>query len=170
LNKFRYYHYASLKKTIARKEQISVAKVIEKYGVNVQRKLGTGTRRIVGVTYQTKNGKKTLTYFNESLRKKDEPDCGPGGLGIWDKPLLQRHQILKRLEADKCELCEKPCDPATTEVHHVRKLKDIKQKYAKRGRDIPLWALRMSGLRRKTLVVCKRCHNEIHAGKNTKGL
>jgi group II intron reverse transcriptase/maturase len=170
LNKFRYYHYTSLKKTIARKEQISVAKVIEKYGVNTRRKQGTGTRRIVGVTYQTKIGKKTLIYFNEPLRKKDEPDIRPEGLGIWDKPIRCRHQILKRLEAEKCELCEKPCDPATMEVHHVRKLKDVKQKYAKRGKDIPQWVLRMSSLRRKTLVVCKRCHDEIHAGKITKGL
>ena len=170
LNKFRYYHYTSLKKTIARKEQISVAKVIEKYSVNIRRKQGTGTRRLVGVTYQTKTGKKTLIYFNESLRKKDEPGCGPGSLGIQDKPILKRHEILKRLEADKCELCGKPCDPAMTEVHHVRKLKDIKQKYAKRGKDIPQWVLRMSNLRRKTLVVCKKCHSEIHTGKNTKGL
>jgi group II intron reverse transcriptase/maturase len=170
LNKFRYYHYTSLEKTISRKEQISVAKVIEKYGVNIRRKQGTGTRRIVGVTYQTKTEKKTLTYFNEPLRKKDEPVGGPGSLGIWDKPILERHEILKRLEADKCELCGKPCAPATMEVHHVRKLKDIKQKYSKQGKNTPPWVLRMSSLRRKTLVVCKICHDEIHAGKNTKNL
>ena len=170
VNKFRYYHYTSLTKTIARKEKISVAKVIEKYGVNIQRKQGTGTRKLVGVTYQTKTGEKTLTYFNEPLRKKNKPGHGPGSLGIWDKPIPRRHEILKRLEADKCELCEKPCDPATLEVHHVRKLKDIKRRYAKRGKSIPQWVLRMSSIRRKTLVVCKKCHGEIHAGKNTKGL
>jgi hypothetical protein len=171
INKFRYYHYTSLEKTIARKENCSVAQVIEKYGVNVKRKQGTGTRRLLGVTYRTKAGERTLTYFNESLRKKDEPDRGLGGLGIWDKPILERHQILKRLEAEKCELCGKPCDRNhPLEVHHIRKLKDIKQKYSKRGQNIPQWVLRMSSLNRKTLVVCKKCHGEIHAGTSTKSL
>jgi group II intron reverse transcriptase/maturase len=168
INKFRYYHYTSLEKTIARKEKCSVAQVIEKYGVEVKRKQGTGTRKLLGVTYETKAGKKTLTYFNESLKKKDQPDTGPGGLGIWDKPILKRHQILKRLTADTCELCGKPWDSTNTlEVHHVRKLKDVKQKYARRGQHIPQWVLRMSSLRRKTLVVCQKCHDEIRAGTST---
>jgi group II intron reverse transcriptase/maturase len=171
INKFRYYHYTSLQKTIARKEKCSVAQVIEKYGVNVKLKQGTGTRMLLGVTYQTKAGMKTLTYFNEPIKKKDKPDIGPGGLGIWDKPILERHQILKRLAADTCELCGKPWDSTNTlEVHHVRKLKDIKQKYAKRGQNIPQWVLRMSRLRRKTLVVCQKCHDEIHAGTSNKSL
>ncbi len=168
IGKFRYYHYISLKKTIARKEKCSVAQVIEKYGVDVKLKQGTGTRKLLGVTYQTKAGKKTLTYFNESIRKKDKPDTGPAGLGIWDKPILERHQILRRLAADKCELCGTAWDSTNSlEVHHVRKLKDVKQKYAKRGKDIPQWVVRMSSLRRKTLVVCQKCHDEIHAGTST---
>jgi group II intron reverse transcriptase/maturase len=171
IGRFRYYHYTSLQKTIARKEKCSVAQVIEKYGVEVKRKQGTGTRKLLGVTYETKAGKKTLTYFNESLKKKDQPDTGPGGLGIWDKPILERHQILKRLTADTCELCGKPWDSTNTlEVHHVRKLKDVKQKYARRGQNVPQWVLRMSSLRRKTLVVCQKCHDEIHAGTSTKNL
>jgi hypothetical protein len=171
INKFRYYHYTSLEKTIARKEKCSVAQVIENYGVDVKRKQGTGTRKLLGVTYQTKAGRKTLTYFNEPIRKKETPDTGPGGLGIWDKPILERHQILQRLAADKCELCGKAWDSTTTlEVHHVRKLKDVKQQYAKRGQNIPPWVLRMSSLRRKTLVVCQRCHDEIHAGTSTNRL
>ena len=169
INKFRYYHYTSLQKTIARKEKCSIAQVVERYGVDVKRKQGTGTRKLLGVTYQTKAGMKTLTYFNEPIRKKDQPAIGPGGLGIWDKPILSRHQILTRLAADRCELCGKPWDSTNMlEVHHIRKLKDIKQKYARRGQHIPEWVLRMSSLRRKTLVVCKKCHDAIHAGASTK--
>jgi group II intron reverse transcriptase/maturase len=171
INKFRYYHYVSLQKTIARKEKCSVARVTEKYGVNVKLKQGTGTRNLLGTTYQTKAGMKTLTYFNEPIKKKDKPDIGPGGLGIWDKPILKRHEILTRLAADECELCGKSWDSTNRlEVHHVRKLKDVKQKYAKRGVPMPAWAQRMSGLRRKTLVVCEKCHDEIHAGTSTKPL
>jgi group II intron reverse transcriptase/maturase len=171
INKFRYYHYTSLQKTIARKEKCSLAQVIERYGVDVKLKQGTGTRKLLGVTYQTQSGRKTLTYFNEPIKKKDQPDIGPGGLGIWDQPILSRHQILTRLAAEQCELCGKPWDSTNTlEVHHVRKLKDIKQKYARRGQHIPQWVLRMSSLRRKTLVVCEKCHDEIHAGTSTKSL
>lgn len=169
INKFRYYHYTSLQKTIARKENCSVAQVVEKYGVDVKLKQGSGTRKLLGFTYQTKAGTKTLTYFNEPIRKKEHPDSGPGGLGIWDKPILSRHQVMTRLAADTCELCGKTWDSATTlEVHHVRKLKDIKQKYARRGQQIPQWVLRMSSMRRKTLVVCTKCHDEIHAGTGMK--
>ena len=50
------------------------------------------------------------------------------------------------------------------QIHHVRKLKDVKRKYMKRGKAIPEWVLRMAGIRRKTLVLCKPCHMAIHAG------
>lgn len=69
IGKFKYYHYASLAKTIARKEKCSVKKVIDKYGVEVQLKQGTGTRKIISVTYETPAGVRLLTYFNESLSK-----------------------------------------------------------------------------------------------------
>jgi group II intron reverse transcriptase/maturase len=71
LNKYKYYHYYSMVRTIARKEKISAGKVIAKYGIDVKRKQGTGTRKIVGVKYMTKkSGEKTLTYFNEPLEKQ----------------------------------------------------------------------------------------------------
>ncbi|WP_169713641.1 reverse transcriptase domain-containing protein [Paludifilum halophilum] len=74
LGKFRYFHYYSLVKTIARKEKSSVKKVLDKYGMDVKRKQGTGTKKLLGVTIQSKDGKKkVLTYFNEPLQKKDDP-------------------------------------------------------------------------------------------------
>ncbi len=76
-----------------------------------------------------------------------------------------RHQILDRLNANRCELCNKVSNNSKEfEIHHVRKLKDIKRKYAKRGNTIPNWVLAMSSLNRKTLVVCKKCHRDIHNG------
>ncbi len=72
-----------------------------------------------------------------------------------------RREIVTRLLTDTCELCgshEGIC------VHHVRKLKDLKQRYEGRP-DPPRWVVRMIELRRKTLVVCAQCHREIHAGQ-----
>ncbi len=168
IGKYRYYHYYSLLKTVARKEQCSIAQVLSKYGVDVKLKQQTGTRKVFGVTYQTKEGPKTLTYFNESIKKKDKPLEGDAAKGISEITLPQRHQIIDRLNANECELCGcKSSDGTMFEVHHIRKLKDIKQKYSKRGDHVPNWVLAMCSLRRKTLVVCKPCHDAIHSGQST---
>ncbi len=73
IGKFKYYHYTSLVKTIACKEKCSVKKVMDSYGIDVKLKQGTGTRKIIGVKYETKVGTKTMVYFNESLSKLDLP-------------------------------------------------------------------------------------------------
>lgn len=52
---------------------------------------------------------------------------------------------------------------AGVEVHHIRHLKDLNV----RGRaPKPAWALQMAARRRKTLVVCRVCHEDIHYGAN----
>lgn len=160
LYKFKYYHYFSMVHTIARKENISVKKVIKKYGIDVPVKDGTGTRRIVGVKYHTKKGEKTMTYFNDRIVKKDFPEANVYDSFGYD--IGFGSQLITRLNANKCELCG---STENIEVHHVRKLKDIKDKYKKRGRHIPNWVLTMSKMNRKTLIVCKDCHWDIHGGK-----
>lgn len=46
-----------------------------------------------------------------------------------------------------------------------RKLADFKVK-GRKGK--PIWIQMMAALKRKTLVVCKSCHNAIHAGQPTR--
>jgi len=160
LGRFKYYHYTSLLKTIAHKEKSSCKKVKEKYGIDVPRKVGTGTRKIVGMKYQTKAGEKTLTYFNDSLKMIREPNTK---LSDKYRPIIATgSQLINRLNANVCELCEK--NEGEFEIHHVRKLKDIKDKYKRRGKAIPNWVLVMSKIRRKTLIVCECCHRNIHLG------
>jgi group II intron reverse transcriptase/maturase len=171
LSKFKYYHYGSLLKTIAQKEKTHISKVLKKYGISVPRKQGTGTRKVFGVFYETKDGIKTRTYFNDSLRKMDIPYPGKEANGIALSAYTPRHQIIDRYNARKCELCGFESDNQKDfEIHHVRELKDIQQKYAKRGSSIPEWVLKMSALNRKTLVVCKSCHYSIHRGEMNKSL
>ena len=161
LNKFKHIHYFSLAKTIARKEDSSVAKVIQKYGIDVPRKQGTGTRKVIGVKYQTKCGEKVLTYFNDSLSKVDKPLTSvPERFGLG---FSYRSQLIIRLNADKCEMCGD--EHGDIEVHHVRKLKDIITRYKKHGETAPNWVIQMAAMNRKTLVVCEQCHHKIHAGK-----
>ena len=69
-----------------------------------------------------------------------------------------RNELVKRLLAQECELCG---STEAIEVHHIRKLADLK---TKNGREKPSWVKRMAAMRRKTLVVCQKCHNTIHQG------
>ena len=50
------------------------------------------------------------------------------------------------------------------EVHHIRKLADLNRP----GRpEKPPWIHLMAMRRRKTLVICRSCHENIHAGRAT---
>ena len=72
-----------------------------------------------------------------------------------------RSEIVQRLLAQKCEHCGSEEGPF--EVHHVRRLADLDRP----GRnDHPLWVKRMASRRRKTLVVCNRCHQDIHRDRS----
>jgi group II intron reverse transcriptase/maturase len=73
------------------------------------------------------------------------------------KPVYgNRREVVHRLLAQTCELCGAPvnCD-----VHHVRKRADLSQPGR---REKPLWVRRMASRRRKTLVLCRQCHEEVH--------
>jgi hypothetical protein len=65
-----------------------------------------------------------------------------------------RTELGKRLLANQCEWCG--TKQGLMEVHHVRKLKDLKGK--------TLWERRMIERRRKTTILCAECHHELHAG------
>jgi len=157
---FKFYHYYSMIKTIARKEKSSVRKVFKKYGINVPRKVGTGTVRVIGIKYNTKSGANTMIYFNDSLKYVKKP------LGeVSDKfgQGFSGGQLMKRINANVCEMC---CTQTKDlQIHHVRKLKDVVDKYRKRGTVAPNWVRTMAVIKRKTLVVCHDCHVKIHNGK-----
>ena len=74
----------------------------------------------------------------------------------------RRTELLTRLLANACELCG---STDYIEVHHIRKLADLK---GKDGREKPPWVKQMATMQRKTLVVCRACHTNIHAGRPTR--
>ena len=67
-------------------------------------------------------------------------------------------ELVQRLLAEFCELCGSEKD---VEVHHVRAMRKLHE-YP--GRSKPEWVKRMIALRRKTLILCKRCHEAIEHG------
>jgi group II intron reverse transcriptase/maturase len=79
----------------------------------------------------------------------------------WNPETYQpgRTEIVKRLLADRCEVCG---SRDSVQVHHVRKLADLQIKGRK---PKTWWQQEMARRRRKTLVVCQDCHVDIHAGR-----
>lgn len=65
-----------------------------------------------------------------------------------------RNDLEKRLSAKQCELCGDNHPDTKFEIHHVNKIKNLKGK--------EYWEWTMLAKQRKTLVVCIKCHKEIH--------
>src|SRR5262249_44181581 len=68
-------------------------------------------------------------------------------------------ELEQRLLADSCEYCG---STEKVEVHHIRALKDL-NKYT--GRERPEWVKMMAARQRKTMVVCRTCHEDITYGR-----
>ena len=148
----------SLLKTLAAKHHSTTRKIRTKYKT----------------TMRTPTGK-PLRCLEVRVPREHKPPLIArfGGISLTRQPLAilneqpfvhknRRTEILKRLLADTCELCG---SHAWIEVHHIRKLADL----MRRGRRTkPAWVQRMAAMQRKTLVVCRRCHDAIHAGRPTR--
>jgi len=70
-------------------------------------------------------------------------------------PFTKGSELLKRMDANQCEYCGK--EGGYFEVHHVRKLADMKD-----GKQP--WQKLMMARKRKTLVLCIDCHHRLTAG------
>ena len=145
----------SLVKTLAKKFKTTCQKIYKRYRTTIDTK--DGTYKVLQVTVERDSKKPLISYFGGvSLRwnKWVAIDDNQANY-IWNG----RSEVVQRLLAQKCALCG-----ATDkiEVHHIRKLADIKQK----GRsERPEWMFKMSARKRKTLVVCRQCHEKIQYGR-----
>lgn len=144
----------SLLKTLANKHRSSINKQKVKYKTTTT---NTGGKTVSCLRVVVERpGKKSLiaTWGGLSLVHKRKAV-------IEDKPYKVysgRTELIKRLLADTCELCG---SKKNIEVHHIRKLADVKNKGLS---NMPTWAQIMAARNRKTLVVCRECHNAIHNG------
>jgi group II intron reverse transcriptase/maturase len=142
LNRFKYIMQYSMYRTFAAKYKSNVPAIARKY-----KKDGVFT-----VQYITKKGTKSLAFYNESFarRKPVADEKLDYNLTVYQS----KNSLIDRLKAEKCELCGAE---ETLEMHHVRKLKDLKDKsHVDKV---------MTARRRKTIALCKECHVKTHAGK-----
>lgn len=155
LGRLFYFMNVSLAKTLACKLQISRKAVFETFRREVE--TPQGSRKVLLIRRERPGKPDLITYFGgiSLTRSKIAQNCDPP----IQTPFSQRCELVERILADKCELCgwEGPC-----QVHHIRRLADIDQPGR---RPKPIWMKRMIGRRRKTLVVCLKCHQDIHNGR-----
>src|SRR6266851_3855634 len=156
LQKLKWVMEISLAKTLARKHQISVAKVYKKYqaDLDIQGKSYKGLQVTV-----PREGKKPLVATWGGI-----PLTWDVNVSIEDQTQIRwgnRSELEKRLLAQVCEQCGATRMTDQIEVHHIRALKDLK-KYT--GREKPQWVQIMAARRRKTLVLCRTCHMDIQYG------
>jgi len=156
MNDIKWILETSLTKTLAHKLRCRVTSIYEKYQMTI---LDSKMLRVV----VERPGKKALVSVFGGIPFVRKPE----GMGLvdqtpslaWHLPANKRSEVVQRLLADKCELCgmEGP-----TEAHHIRKLADIDRPGRRPKAD---WEKVMAARKRKTLMVCGRCHDGIHAGR-----
>lgn len=151
LSKLKHVMQTSMLKTLAAKHKTSVSRMAAEYRVQLSTADGEYTAYQVVVP---RDGKEPLvaTFGGFGLRRQDK--------AINDAPTRNRNgrtEILERLLADKCEYCG---DEGDCQVHHIRKLAPLLKQ-----RRLIGWRKLMVARKRKTLVLCRKCHSALHAGK-----
>jgi hypothetical protein len=159
LGRLRWTMETSMLKTLAGKHRSTVTKMARRYKTTIESP--GGPRTVFHVTVERDRGRKPLV-----ARFGGIPLTRVRTAVLTDqRPIMasaRRNELIHRLLAGRCEICE---DTVGLEVHHVRKLADLN----KPGRrEKPSWMRLMAMRRRKTLVICRRCHEDIHAGRATK--
>ena len=145
----------SLLKTLASKHKSSVRKLFRKYRTLTI--TPHGPMKCLEVAVE-RDGKKPLVARFGGIPLRQQKKVILVDQDPRSRP-IRRNELIKRLLVGKCELCQSTQD---CEVHHIRKLADLKKRA---GKEKPAWVQRMAAKRRKTLIVCRTCHEAIHAGR-----
>ncbi|GAP99718.1 reverse transcriptase/maturase family protein [Leptolyngbya sp. NIES-2104] len=159
LNQLHWVMRTSLLKTLAHKHKSSVAKMARRYRAKL--KTAEGWRTCLEITVPRADKSPLIARFGGIPLKVNLTAT------IRDQALarhpLGRTELLQRLLADTCEIC---ASTQNIEVHHIRKLADLNSAGRKSKPDrVHLMAARQ----RKTLVLCRKCHDDLHAGRPLRG-
>ena len=146
LGYFAYLMEYSCLMTLASKHKSTLSKIRDKF------KDGRGGWCI---SYETQKGSKRMYFakYQDSKKLKTASDIIPHAV---PQTIKSRSSFESRLMAKQCEFCG--CmDSDCYEVHHVHKLKDLRGK--------TMLEQVMITRKRKTIVLCEQCHNNLHNGK-----
>lgn len=144
LHTFKYIMEYSMYKTFAGKYRSTVVRICKKYKKD----------KVFTVTYKDKKGKiHERKFYHDGFkrRKSEDVQCHDRlPVAYYYTPT----SLIDRLKTNRCELCG--CENVMLEMHHIRKLKNLKGKED--------WERIMIARRRKTIALCQSCHRKIHNG------
>jgi len=143
LHKFRYILKISMVRTLCCKYRCHKGEIFKKYRIG----------RDFGVRFKDKHGNEKMRLFWEGSLKRGKGDF-KYSVDVINKPkgILKKPTIGNRLKSNRCEWCGIETEKIL--VHQVRSLKELP--------DSTEWAKFMKKINRKTLIVCKDCHTQIH--------
>jgi len=133
--------------TLANKRKSSVKKVIKSL------KKGTG-RYVISLEKKGKGIKEYELIASTKQLKREKVTYGQVDLIPKTWVYQSRNELGRRMLACECEWCG--IRGSQVEVHHIRKLGNLEGKTP--------WERQMIERRRKTMVLCVECHDELHAG------
>jgi group II intron reverse transcriptase/maturase len=158
LGRLRWAMEISMLKTLAAKHKSTVSKIARKFKTTIQTPNGPRTCFRV-VVNRDGNRKPLVAQFGGVPLQRQRMAILTDHLPAIPSP--GRNELIHRLLAGCCEICEGRENLA---VHHIRKLADL-DRYGRKEK--PAWIKLMAKRRRKTIVVCRKCHTDIHAGRLT---
>jgi group II intron reverse transcriptase/maturase len=167
LNHYHWVMETSLLKTLADKHKTTVTRLAKK--LKATKETPYGPMKVLRVIVPREGAKPLVAEFGGiPLRKQEVRWLDDRSFMVW----IRRSDPVTRLLKQKCEMCGRTdielagIDTKSVlsyiEAHHIRKLADLRPKGR---REPPGWKKQMIAMRRKTLIVCLECHDNIHAGK-----
>jgi group II intron reverse transcriptase/maturase len=153
MDRLRWVMATSLLKTLAAKHGSSAAKMAARYKAVIETPHGPRTC-FEAVRIRDGNQKPLVARFGGIPLKRRKTAILTDR--VPSRETHPRKEIITRLLRNTCELCQ---HSGQVQVHHVARLADLPHP----GHGQPAWARLMAAKRRKSLMVCPPCHDQIHA-------
>ena len=152
LHRLRWNAETSLLKSLAAKHKSTVTKMAARHKAKIE--TPHGLRTCFEARIRREGKEDLVARFGGIPLPRDIPQVisDPAPVPV----PAPRMELVHRLLTRRCELCG---HGATVAVHQGAKLARL----GKPGPGQPAWAAKMARMRRKTLVVCRPCHEVIHA-------
>lgn len=145
MNKFYQVMKWSMFHTYASKYKSTIPQMLRKYRI--------GDTEEFGVSYETKQGTQIRNFYHDGFKRNQYVSNQQNSTNVEDYvpnmyKFMGRNELEKRINANKCEWCDKE---TKCHVHHGNAMKNIKND------KNPLHVF-MSARNRKTIILCPECH------------
>ena len=157
LHRLRWVMESSMLHTLAAKHRSTVAKMARKFKAKID--TPHGLRTCFEASFDRDGRPALVARFGGIPLKRQKAAVLTDRAPIRSFP---NKELITRLLANRCELCQRT---DAVQVHHIRKLADLDMT----GHP-PAWATFMANKRRKSLVVCDECHDQIHRRRDVASL